>query len=297
VSSWIRVSKRRRCPICGRADWCLLTEDGTAAICPRVESDRRAGDAGWLHRLAEDHAWLHRIADQPDWRPRKPHLSVAIMAMPSPKTAEQASQYYQAAVTGGMLKDLSARLGLSVASLKRFQVGWCQLQRCTTWPMRDANGRVVGINRRYGDGKKMIFRGHCAGLYIPADLPQDLSRIEGTLLVTEGATDAVAALDLGFWAVGRFSCSHGIELLVKLISRIKPARLVLVGDADEPGRRGVESLASVLLAYVRQLKVVYPPQPHRDLRAWRQAGATCEDLVRAVDAARLRRLAVEVRRG
>jgi hypothetical protein len=116
------------------------------------------------------------------------------------------------------------------------------------------------------------------------DLPLDLSCIDGMLLVTEGASDAVAGLDLGFWGVGRFSCTHGAKLLVKLVSRIRPTRLVLMGDADEPGMRGVESLASALLPYVWELKVVFPPQPHKDLRLWRQAGATFEDLMQAVGA-------------
>jgi hypothetical protein len=197
----------------------------------------------------------------------------------------------------GAIGRLATELGLSEKSLTRFGVGWSLRDGFSSWPMFDHRGWMVGINRRFHDGTKRIITGHRAGLYMPADLPQDLACVEGMLLVTEGATDAVAALDLGFWAVGRFSCTHGTELLVRLISRIKPVRLVLVGDADEPGQRGVESLASVLLPYVHQLKVVYPPAPYKDLRAWKQAGATFADLMDAIAAARLRRLGVEVRHG
>ena len=49
--SWRRVSKRELCPICGHPDCCLPAHDGSAAICPRAESDRRNGEAGWLHWL------------------------------------------------------------------------------------------------------------------------------------------------------------------------------------------------------------------------------------------------------
>lgn len=45
-----RVSRTAPCPICGRADWCLISPDGSAAICPRVEqgSVKECGDAGLL---------------------------------------------------------------------------------------------------------------------------------------------------------------------------------------------------------------------------------------------------------
>ena len=62
---WRRVSKAKPCPVCGKPDWCLVTGpqgDSTAAICARVESPKRCGEAGWLHVLRDDGpAW-------PPWR-------------------------------------------------------------------------------------------------------------------------------------------------------------------------------------------------------------------------------------
>jgi hypothetical protein len=290
MAKWIRVSRRLVCPVCGRPDWCLVADDGTAAICPRTESAKRCGDAGWLHRLVDCPAERQRFNPWHVPLHRESKVRVEEIAAISRRLQAMAEK-------SGAIDRLAAQLGLSPQSLVRFGVGWSFRDNFSSWPMFDWRGWIVGLNRRFADGSKKMMAGHRAGLYMPADLPQDLSGVVGTLLITEGATDAVAALDLGFWAVGRFSCNHGIELLVKLVSRIRPARLVLVGDADEPGRRGVESLASVLLAYVRQLKVVYPPQAHKDLRAWKKVGATCEDLMRVIGVARLRRLGVEVRRG
>lgn len=290
MSRWIRVSPRLMCPVCGRPDWCLVTEDGTAAICPRVESDRRCGEAGWLHRLSDCRAQRQRC------NPWRVPLRRGSSARPE-EIAALARRFQATADKCGATGRLATELGLSEKALARFGVGWSLRDAFSSWPMFDHRGWTAGINRRFTDGTKKIVTGHRAGLYMPADLPQDLACVEGTLLVTEGASDAVAALDLGFWAVGRFSCTHGTELLVRLVGRIKPTRLVLIGDADEPGRRGVESLASVLVPYVHQLKVIYPPAPYKDLRAWKQAGATFEDLTKAIDAARLRRLGVEVRRG
>ena len=290
MTRWIRVSRRHVCPICGRADWCLVAEDGTAAICARVESPKRCGDAGWLHRLVD--------RPQP-WPARRP-LRIPIDRQQKARAEEVAalSRRFQATADKcGATDRLAAELGLSARSLIRFGIGWSHLDGFSSWPMFDHRGWIVGINRRFQDGTKKIIAGHRAGLYLPADLPQDLASVEGTLMVTEGATDAVAAMDMGIWTVGRFSCTHGAELLVRLVTRIRPARLVLLGDNDDPGRRGVECLASVLLAYVRELKVIYPPTQHKDLRAWRRAGATVADLMQVIDAARPRRLSVEVRPG
>lgn len=44
-----RVSRRFRCPVCGKARWCRFT--ATHAMCMRVPSDRPTKGGGWLHPL------------------------------------------------------------------------------------------------------------------------------------------------------------------------------------------------------------------------------------------------------
>ena len=72
---WLRVNRRTPCPVCSKTDWCLLSTDGSAAICARVQSDTRAGEAGWLHQL--------------NGRP---------LPMPSPQPATDARQLRQAPI-------------------------------------------------------------------------------------------------------------------------------------------------------------------------------------------------------
>jgi hypothetical protein len=62
-----RVSRARHCPICDRADWCLISKDSGSAICPRVESPMRCGESGWLHRLRDDSRRPPRLP----WRNRR----------------------------------------------------------------------------------------------------------------------------------------------------------------------------------------------------------------------------------
>ncbi|MCK4849727.1 MAG: toprim domain-containing protein [Phycisphaerae bacterium] len=278
----VRVSRDNPCPICNKPDWCLVAEDGSAAICPRVESDKQIGQAGWLHKLASTSTWA----------PRTRRMALR-QALPSPEAAILVRQYQALAQEANKLDELANRLGLRVSSLHRFGVGRSP-QGWWSWPMNDAEGHIVGINRRFADGQKKVMPGHRAGLYMPDNLPTDLS--ESTLLICEGATDAVAGLDLGFWTVGRFSCTHGARLLIRLIRARHPGVVVIVADSDGPGRRGGERLARTLLPYAPTLKVISPLKPHPDLRAWKQAGAKHKDLKKLIETTPARKLTIKLGR-
>lgn len=278
--SFLRVRKDRPCPICGHIDWCLVAEDGSAAICPRTESDRLCGQAGWLHQLV----------DRP--RQRLQPRPIIIPTSPTPNFRQFADGFCCAAKASGMLDVLATDLGVSAASLERLGVGWNADDHCWTFPLCDADRRVVGINRRFRDGLKLIMRGHRAGMYLPLDLPADLSG--QTLLVCEGGTDTAAAMDLGYQAIGRFNCTASRPLVIEMIRRVRPQIVVIVADADLAGRQGAEGLARALRPRVTTCKVIEPPG-HKDLRAWLRAGATHEDLSDLIDRAVEQRVAVELR--
>jgi DNA primase len=153
--------------------------------------------------------------------------------------------------------------------------------------MTDAAGNVVGIRLRRLDGSKFAVRGGNEGLFLPAIDPTD-----SRLLVCEGPTDAAALLDLGYRHVaGRPSCSGGVKLLVELVQRRRPADVVIVADGDEPGRRGADNLASILLVYIPIVRVVLPKR-YKDVREFVQAGGTRPQLEQAIAAAPSRGLTV-----
>jgi hypothetical protein len=98
---------------------------------------------------------------------------------------------------------------------------------------------------------------------------------------------------MGFRGVaGRPSCTGGSRLLVELVRRRPPSEVVIVADGDEPGRRGADDLASVLLAYAPAVRAIAPPEGVKDARAWLRAGGTRQDVEAAIRAAPVRRLTV-----
>lgn len=45
--NWVRVKRNKPCPICGRPDWCSVSEDGTVVVCMRTESPKPCKSGGW----------------------------------------------------------------------------------------------------------------------------------------------------------------------------------------------------------------------------------------------------------
>ncbi|MBM3982937.1 MAG: toprim domain-containing protein [Planctomycetes bacterium] len=276
-----RVNRERPCPVCGKPDWCLLAKDESAAICQRIESPKRCGGAGWLHKRDD----APRAC-----RPR----AVAVRFAPRPPDLTALATSYQEAASAGQLTALAAELGVSVVSLTAYRVGWAHCFGAWSFPMRDPKaGTVTGIRLRLPDGAKRSVPGGKESLFVPDALtdPDDL-------LVLEGASDAIAAHSVGFPnAVGRPSCTGGTAHLVALVRQRKPARVVIVRDNDEPGVRGADALASALALQCRDVRVISPPDGNKDVRAWIVAGATRPDLQRLIDAAQSRRLTITISSG
>ena len=273
---WKRVSRRRPCPVCEKPDWCLYAGDESApsaVICARVESDRRAGEGGWLHILRNDGpSWT-------TWR-RTVHVAESTL-QPSATIAEIRAEWIAAsrATTAAKVSDLAAGLGVSATSLFRLHTAWMPKRKAWGFAMLDAQGRLVGVRLRTVGGKKFAIKGSREGLFYSQDL-----HAGSRLLVCEGPTDTAASLDLGFDAIGRPSCTGGTKHIVELTKRLQPVEVAIVADHDEPGQRGADRLAAALLAYVPIVRVVIPPPGVKDAREWKRAGATAADVHLAIGA-------------
>jgi len=119
-------------------------------------------------------------------------------------------------------------------------------------------------------------RGGREGLFLPEGEPAEC------LFLPEGPTDTAALLSLGFFAVGRPSCQGGVSHAVGYVRRHRPRQVVVVADADTPGQDGARRLAAVLRALARDVRLLMPPPPHKDVRDWVRDGATKQDIEAAV---------------
>lgn len=262
----LRVSKKTPCPVCGKPDWCLVAEDGSAAICARIKdgSVKNCGDAGYLHILV----------DRPKGKQYRSQRKFKVRLNDRPTrdfTALQ--QQYRHQITSQQVNSLGQQLGVSTQSLKWLRIGWDG--EAYTFPMSNDFGKIIGIRRRFPTGSKVSVRGSKMGLFIPFDLSSN-----GPLLICEGPTDTVAALDLDFAAIGRPNCNSKIEMTAKAARGRR--EIVIVGDNDIQGRVGAKKLADALVLHYPNVKVIYPPDGINDLRQWLKAGLSTKTLLNLI---------------
>lgn len=260
LNTWKHVTREAPCPICGKADWCIVSADGDAVVCYRVESQKAAKGGGWLHILRE--------------RPKNMPPPKRRAASPPPRDFDAAAYHARLRESWDhvWLDGLSLSIGASMEAIERLEPAWDARHQAFAFPMRDGDGRIVGIRLRNQEGRKWAVSGSKAGLFYPADLELGEFR---DIVVLEGPTDTAAALTLGLPAVGRPSCNSGEEDLRRLVSRLGVRQVTIVADHDEaksrandssywrPGTIGAAKLAQDLK---RMYRIVTPPD--KDFRQW-----------------------------
>lgn len=251
---WSRVSARVPCVVCHKGDWCTVSTDTGAACCMRVQSDRPLANGGWLHGGSGP-------ADPP-----ARHARPASVAYPPPEfNARLWWDTVRHVITWERMEVWGGRLGLPVDALEC--MGGCVLGDMLAFPMFDGHGEVCGIRTRRPDGAKRAVAGSRAGVFLPT------FHDGAEPLVCEGPTDATAALALGYYAIGRPSCSGCERHVIDTCRRIGAARVTLCADADGPGIAGARRLADVVRAAGILVRMV-TPYGHKDLREWFKTGVT-----------------------
>ncbi len=260
-----------------------------------------------------------------------------------------------------LVDDLAADLGVTADSIRRLGVGYYPAEGCWIFPERDGEGNVIGLLRRFPNGRKFLVTGGKRGLYyecravqglltqrpqfvrvgdagvecpichrendgclVSDDNPADPACVicvrtaEGAerqletgagylhrrhpqlnrkgdslsvlpvsdqpVVVTEGASDCLAAMSLGYVAVGRASANDVGKALPGLL---QGREVILVGDRDPHGvgQRSLETTFQALRSVVQSIVKVLPPEGKgKDLRQWLNAGLTrveFEEYVRA----------------
>jgi 5S rRNA maturation endonuclease (ribonuclease M5) len=262
-SEWIRADSNRRCPVCGKFDWCLIAVNGGAAICPRTEDKAVAyiEGSGWLHKFGDESSPKPRLMAQP--KPLPEHNSV--LADVFNRERRQ--------ITPDLLQLLSGDLSITPKSLDLMGVGFSETKGAFSFPMTRHGRRFLGIRYRTKDGSKFAAKGSKQGIFVPASFT-----LSKAVVICEGPTDTAAMLDLGFNAIGRASCNAGHRLVAELTQNNPVA---ILADADEAGRIGAEILR-------RKLKraVIIEPNGFKDAREWVANGATRGEVMEVISKAR-----------
>lgn len=241
---WFRTNRQNRCRICDKPDWCTFTDDGTVC-CMRVESSKALKNGGWLHRTDA---------------PAQPIRSAPVVFTPQIDAVEILRTFDH---DPGRIANLAHSIGVTVASLIALGCAWAQPHRAWAFPMCDSRGHPVGIRLRADNGQKWAVTGSRQGIFVP-HVPAGQ-----TAFICEGPTDTAAALSIGCYALGRPSCSAGLDEITTTLANKGVRRMVVVSDNDSPGIRGAEKLSMM----VPIPSCIFVP-PAKDMRAFVQNGGT-----------------------
>ena len=97
------------------------------------------------------------------------------------------------------------------------------------------------------------------------------------IIIVEGASDALAAMSLGFVAIGRPNYNDAGSLLSRM--PLAGHEVWVIGDNDAgAGEEGMEATAAVVAKMTPNVKRALPPAGMKDLRMWYQSGLTAQEL-------------------
>lgn len=253
----------------------------------RVQSESACESGGWFHfdNLLE--------------RPASTHYSPPVPQADAPSLARGCYLDRDAA---GARCELAEILGVSEEALDQLGVGVGRDPSGSSWwsfPSRDADGKVVGIIRRYRNGSKLTYPGTSNGGVFCS---RQWWKTSGVIMIVEGGSDVAAALSHGVCAVGRPSNVGGVGVLREMLNRHARGRpVIVIGENDEkpykrgsslspwcpahctccphcyPGKFGAEHVA-------KQLGVSFcmPPFPFKDFREASNS-VVWLDLLRAIE--------------
>ncbi|MBL8852895.1 MAG: hypothetical protein JNK57_02875 [Planctomycetaceae bacterium] len=301
-SDGIENRRGRPCPKCGGRDRFAafpgLAERGVVycRFCFNKNTNPRPGDGlsslrWWLGvDAAGAIEWLARFlgVERGAAVPRHIERRVRIddQRDPDPKWAEIADRWF-AEMPDPWRARAAERLGLPVAALNRLRVGWAPEHRSTSWPMRDPDGRVIGIRLRCPvTARKWAVVGSAAGLICPVDL-----RAGMPLWVAEGPTDTAALYSIGLDGVGVPSAGARADWVANLARRLKAPEVIVVADRDDSGAMGAARLVAACVT-ICGVRVIHPGDGIKDVREWIVGGADADDLRAVADAAPIQQLNV-----
>lgn len=273
---WFRgvsVTRQHPCPVCGKptskaVGYCVIDQERQRVWCGHSPQDGREGT-------------FYDLGSK-QWTERPSNIIASVQN--EPVDWSSVLRECEEDCTKMILHRHAKSLGVSVESLETLGAGWCAQYQGLSFPMYNASENVIGVRIRKEDGAKFAIPGSRNGLFLPSG-----SWSRETIVVVEGPSDTAAALDLDLPAIGRASAKTCVHELVEFCAW---SHVVILANRDAPdkngrmaGQEGAESLARCLNGRCLSLKVVLPIGA-KDVRKWKQQGATTELVWSAINNAR-----------
>jgi hypothetical protein len=241
----------------------------------RVKSDRPSSKGGWLHKIEG--------AEPAEYVPAPPKkLDSEYHAIWEPYLAARVPNLDR-------IEQLAGLLGVAAFSLCALRVSYDESEKCWLFPERNHDGRIVGINRRWANGKRFYAVGSRPGL----SFSKDWMHYPGPLFICEGASDVAALLTIGCGGIGKPNNVGGSEYLVKILNGFK-REIAVIGERDWrsheklckqiqehhdpkchgcaacfPGLHGCRVTADTLRKELRRkVEMFMPPVGFKDVREW-----------------------------
>ena len=94
------------------------------------------------------------------------------------------------------------------------------------------------------------------------------------ILVVEGASDVLTAMDLGFVSIGRPSAEGGMDTLSKMPLYKKEVWIIGENEGSGVGQSGMLRAFATVQSVTNSVTMFSPPEGIKDLRDWKEHGLT-----------------------
>lgn len=283
TEKWASVSKKYPCPICSNTQWCMVSKDGQAVLCHRVQSNRPTA-TGWVHKLGDDKpVYIPQPSIKNDVPKANPEtLNQTYNALLSSLTLYQRHKdnLLQRGLTESQITSLNyksmpeserydvirelARQGIQLGGVPGFWIDDNNNPRLAGQsgiciPVRDTKKRISGIQIRCDDttgGKykwlsSAKYRHGCgSGTSIHVSIPPGANNKE--VWITEGPLKAdICSLKLNRIFIAVPGVSNWIGT-IPYIDVLKPIRLIIAYDSDKYSKPEVKLNERLLIDHLKK---------------------------------------------
>ena len=193
-------------------------------------------------------------------------------------------------VQADKLAALCRAWGCTPEATKWLGVGWNGAKNAWIFPERDAEGEIVGLTCRAaerdgtpkpGQRAKYAIPGSTRGLTYAPDPEWGVipKYIDHPIPIPEGASDVLASLSIGMYAIGRPSATGTADSNAWLQKLVKGRDIALCMEYDKgAGMVSVLDHAKRLFKHCTSIRFLEPPEGVKDIREWLMMDSAVDEI-------------------